>query len=321
VVFAARCPALNAAELEEENAMGHHRLWPAFLMGALWADSVACAATASDVGERTAGHWVKVGNPVSNPTPRVSNVLANTQWRLMEFQSTDGQAARRPEAPSRYVMRLDSDGTATLWLNCHRVTGSWIAQPAGKSSGRDAAGRLEFSHIPSRASPCPMPDMEENLLRQASNVRSFTLKQGRLHLGLADSGIYVWSRDGTTSVTAPSVTPPPAAAAPKNSPQATARPAPTPQAAATAAGGWQVTTRVNLREQPSTQSRVVALLSPGTQLVRGECQTAEGREWCRVTVATSGEGFVAAEYLKPVPATATQPVAPPAPATPGKTSN
>lgn len=256
--------------------MRHHRFWPllvpCLLAGALWEAPSASAAT--------------------------PGVLARTQWRLVEFQSIDdAQGTQRPDMPSRYVLRLDADGTATLWINCNRVTGTWVAQPAGndtrRRSGQPMSGTFKFDHFPERAEACATPGMEEAMLSHTPQVRSFTLKQGRLHLGLAaDGGVYVWARDGTAApsgVGKPAAPPAPAATQ--------AQPASTMQ-------DWQVTRRVNLREQPSTQARVLALLPPGTRMQRAECQSAEGREWCRVRVQSGGEGFVATEYLQPVPANA-----------------
>lgn len=276
--------------------MRHQRLWPSFcaflLAGAWW-----------DVS------WARAVNATSG--------LAKTQWRLVEFQSMDdAQGTQRPTAPSRYVLRLDADGTATLWLNCDRVTGTWEAQPAGNSAkrapGQPLSGKFEFDHFPERTKPCPKPGLEETMLRHTGKVRSFMLKQGRLHLSLvADGGVYVWARDTITaagtataaaatdasaSPTTPSTTP---ATAPATS--TTATPAPAREPAASRPEVWQVTRRVNLREQPSTRSRVLALLAPGTRMQRGACQPAEGREWCRVTVQSGGEGFVAAEYLRQLP--------------------
>lgn len=273
--------------------MRHQRLVPCLLLGASLEIAPAMAADGHGVAAPAAGAWLRVSNP---PAPRPTKLLANTQWRLVDFQFSDaGQPAPRPDKPSRHVLRLDADGTATLWLNCNRVTGTWLAQPAGKASAGTAAGVFRFDHFPTRVLPCAAPGMEEAMLRQVPNVRSFTLRQGQLELGLmADSGQYVWSRDasaGANADAAPTAKPAPAPAAAQNQP-------------ANAAQSWQVKRRVNLREQPSTQSRVLALLPAGTRMQRGECQSAEGREWCMVTVASLGEGFVAAEYLQPVPANA-----------------
>lgn len=297
--------------------MRHQRLWTSMfaclLAGELWEGSMARAAT------------------------NVSG-LAKTQWRLVEFQSMDdAQGSSRPEVPSRYVLRLDADGTATLWLNCNRVTGTWVARPAGKA-GQPLSGSFGFEHFPDRIKECASPGMEESILRHAPRVRSFLLKQGRLHLSLvADSGVYVWAREGANAAIDPIKAPAKApvnapanapAKAPTNVPAnapakepamaaspavaAPAAPAAAPAAAPTAARAaeptaspsavWQVTRRVNLREAPTTASRVLALLVPGTRMARGACQPAEGREWCRVTVQSGGEGFVAAEYLQPATA-------------------
>lgn len=284
--------------------MRHLRIVPCVLLGASL--DIALASPTGEEGGRAyaPGSWLKVSAPAA---PRPASALANTQWRLVEFQSMDdSQGTQRPEAASRYVLRLDADGTATLWLNCNRITGTWIAEPAGKAASATGGG-FRFDHFPARVAPCPAPGMDQIMLRQVPNVRSFTLRQGRLHLGLmADGGIYVWSKDTTAGQGNKTEPPTPRAARPEAAAAAAAAPAPaslTPQAPSQPSAlkpDWQVTRRVNLREQPSTQSRVLALLPSGTRMQRGECQAAEGREWCRVTVQSGGEGFVAAEYLQPV---------------------
>jgi len=67
---------------------------------------------------------------------------------------------------------------------------------------------------------------------------------------------------------------------------------------------WEVTgvsTTLNLREQPSTTSRILASYPPGTILDNLGCQRAKARVWCDVQKLGGGpRGYVAAEFLMPV---------------------
>jgi hypothetical protein len=76
--------------------------------------------------------------------------------------------------------------------------------------------------------------------------------------------------------------------------------------AAPADGGprnWEVTgvsRALNLREQPSTNARIIASYAPGTILDNLGCLSAEGRVWCDVQQLGGGpRGYVAHEFLKP----------------------
>jgi len=202
--------------------------------------------------------------------------LAGTQWRLVEFQSMDdAQGITRPAEGSLYTMWLHGDGTVTMQLDCNRATGTWSAQP-----GSDAAsGRFEFGPLAATSALCTPPSMDESIVAQSNHVRSYLLEDDRLYLSLmADAGIYVWARDGSTS--SAGVVP----AAPEN-------------------GGprnWEVVGTLNLREQPATSARILASYAPGTILDNLGCQRAQGRAWCDVQQLGGGpRGYVAAEYLRP----------------------
>ena len=116
--------------------------------------------------------------------------LAGTEWRLAEFQSMDdAQGTERPSGPALYTMSLQGDGSVAMRLNCNRATGTWRAQagPDGTS------GQFTFGPLAATRALCPPPSMDERVTSQASYVRSYVLKDGRLHLSLmADGGILVW---------------------------------------------------------------------------------------------------------------------------------
>lgn len=63
---------------------------------------------------------------------------------------------------------------------------------------------------------------------------------------------------------------------------------------------WEVLTRLNLREQPSTQARILTQYAPGTILDNLGCQLSDSIAWCDVQQLGGGSrGFVAAPYIKP----------------------
>jgi hypothetical protein len=162
-----------------------------------------------------------------------------------------------------------------MQLSCNRVTGTWSAE-AGSDQG---SGRFAFGPLATTRGICPARSMDESISAHSKFVRSYLLKDGRLYLSLmADGGIYVWAPDTDTT---------PAAAIP----------------AAPDVGGprdWEVATTLNLREQPSTFSRILSKYAPGTILDNLGCQRVRGRVWCDVQQLGGGpRGYVAAEYLKP----------------------
>jgi heat shock protein HslJ len=204
--------------------------------------------------------------------------LADTQWRLVEFQSMDdAQGTTRPSDPSLYTMRLNANGTVTMRLNCNRATGTWSAAPSSDPS----SGQFSFGPLAVTRALCPPPSMDESIAKQSSYIRGYLLKDGRLYLSLmADAGIYAWEPDSPASASASDVPASPEDGGPRD---------------------WEVSgASLNLREQPSVNARVLATLARGTVLYNLGCQRAEGRAWCDVQRFRGGpRGYVAAEFLKP----------------------
>lgn len=118
--------------------------------------------------------------------------LAETQWRLLAFQSMDDAiGTRRTDDPSHYTMRLNGDGTVVLRLDCNDATGTWSAE----ASADPANGRFEFGPLTVTGAPCPPPSLDAQVAAQARYIRSYLLQDGRLYLSLmADAGIYIWER-------------------------------------------------------------------------------------------------------------------------------
>ncbi len=221
--------------------------------------SMASGVTAQTVQEASAGS---------------RSLLAGTSWRLVEIQSMDDAVGIvHPRDPWAYTMRLNGDGTVRMRLDCNRANGTWSAEP----SGNGESGRFEFGPLAGTRALCPPPSLDETITSQAEFVRSYLLKDGRLHLSLlADGGVYSWEPldSGVPSD--------PEGGGPRN---------------------WEVTgvTRaLNLREQPSTTARIVTRLAPHAILDNLGCRPAEGRVWCDVQPLGGGpRGYVAGEFLDP----------------------
>ena len=208
-----------------------------------------------------------------------ANPLGGTSWRLVHFRSMDDAiGTMRPQNPLLYTMRLNRDGSVTMRLNCNRARGDWSAEPGNNA----ASGRFEFGPLATTRALCPPPSMDEQIAAQSRFIRSYLIKNDRLYLSLmADGGIYAWERD--TGEPAASIVPAtPDDGGPRN---------------------WEVTgvsTRLNLRQQPSTAARIVTDYAPGTILDNLGCQRTSGRVWCDVQQLGGGpRGYVAAEFLKP----------------------
>lgn len=205
--------------------------------------------------------------------------LADTRWRLIEFQSmSDEGGSWRPNGPSKYTLALYRDGRVAMKLNCKRANGSWTAE-----SGSDGtSGRFAFGPLAVTGVPCKTPGMDEQIVAQAPYIRGYLLKDGQLYLSLmADGGIYAWAResDKTPALSVPAA---PEDGGPRN---------------------WEVTgmaRTLNLREKPSTTAGIVTTYEQGTILDNLGCQLGEGRVWCDVQQLGGGpRGYVIAEALKP----------------------
>jgi len=207
------------------------------------------------------------------------NPLAGTKWRLLEIQSMDDTIGTvKPKDPSLFTMRLNSDGTVNMRLDCNSASGTWNFEP----SDDGLSGRFEFGSLASTRALCSPPNLDERVLAQAKYIRGYLLRGGKLYLSLmADGGIYAWGPD-TDKSSAGNVPAAPEDGGPRN---------------------WQVSgvsRTLNLREQPTITARIVASYAPGTIFDNLGCQRGEGRIWCDVQQLGGGpRGYVAAEFLKP----------------------
>ena len=133
---------------------------------------------------------VTPGDSLSGAAEESAAALAGSRWQLVEFQSMDDAiGVTRPDDPTVYVMEFIDDGTVAMQLNCNRASGAWSAQPGADGS----SGTLEFGPLAMTRAMCPPPSLDEQIARHAEFVRSYLIRDARLHLALmADAGIYVW---------------------------------------------------------------------------------------------------------------------------------
>lgn len=165
-------------------------LWAAALLLGVGTGAAGCAGPGEPASPPSvtsaAAPAPESPRPVASTSP-----LADTEWRLLEIQSMDDAiGTKRPQDPSAYTMRLKADGTVAMRLNCNSATGTWSAEAARQDS---SSGRFEFGPLAGTLAVCPAPSLDEQVAAQATYVRSYLLKDGRLYLSLfADGGIFVW---------------------------------------------------------------------------------------------------------------------------------
>jgi heat shock protein HslJ len=123
------------------------------------------------------------------PAPDLVATLAGTSWQLHAIQSMDdAQGTTRIVEPQRFTIRFETEGRASLRLDCNRGMGSWQTKPAG-----DGTGTLSFGPIAATRALCPPPHLDQKIVRDLGYVRSYLMKDGKLFMSLmADGGIYEW---------------------------------------------------------------------------------------------------------------------------------
>lgn len=119
--------------------------------------------------------------------------LPGTTWQLVSLQSMDDAQGTTPVAdPTKFTVQFDANGTdAFFQLDCNRGKSTYKLEPSGDGS----EGKLEFGPIASTMMMCPQPSLDGQVGKALSNVRTFLIKDGQLHLSQeADSGVLTWKR-------------------------------------------------------------------------------------------------------------------------------
>jgi para-nitrobenzyl esterase len=86
----------------------------------------------------------------------------------------------QPDDRSRYTLAFQPEGIVTARIDCNRARGGWKSP---------AAGRLEFGPMAATRAQCAPGSLHDTVMRQLPFVRSYVIRDGRLHLSLmADGG-------------------------------------------------------------------------------------------------------------------------------------
>jgi para-nitrobenzyl esterase len=107
--------------------------------------------------------------------------LAGTSWRLARFTASDGRVLVPRESQS-YTIAFAEEGTLAARVACNRGGASWTSS---------APGQLALGPLTLTKKGCPADPLQQRLVKDWANVRSYVLKDGRLHVSLlADGGVY-----------------------------------------------------------------------------------------------------------------------------------
>jgi para-nitrobenzyl esterase len=113
------------------------------------------------------------------------DALVGPTWQLVKFQGGDGTVLT-PDEKSKYTLVFGADGLLSARIDCNRGRGGW------KSPEK---GRLELGPMAVTRAACPPGSLHDRIVKDLPYVRSYVLKDGRLHLSLmADGGIYEFER-------------------------------------------------------------------------------------------------------------------------------
>ena len=110
--------------------------------------------------------------------------LAGTSWQLDSIEYMD-DTTFSPDDSAKYTLEFDAEGMVGMQADCNRLRGGYTyTAPSG----------LEFGALMSTRAACPPGSLYNRMVKDMPFVRSFVIKDGRLHLALmADGGIYNYS--------------------------------------------------------------------------------------------------------------------------------
>jgi para-nitrobenzyl esterase len=110
--------------------------------------------------------------------------LAGTRWQLDSIDYMDDTTVK-PDNSAKYTLEFDDEGMVGMQTDCNRLRGAYTyTTPSG----------LEFGALMSTRAACPPGSLYNRVIKDMPFVRSFVIKDGRLHLALmADGGIYNYS--------------------------------------------------------------------------------------------------------------------------------
>jgi len=111
--------------------------------------------------------------------------LGDTSWQLVKFQGGDGTVLT-PDDKTKYTVAFTNNGDLNVRFDCNRGRGTWIL---------NGPNEVRFGPLALTRVMCPPGSMHDHLVKQWPQVRSYSLKGGRLYLSLrADTGTYELER-------------------------------------------------------------------------------------------------------------------------------
>ncbi|MGH7677646.1 MAG: carboxypeptidase regulatory-like domain-containing protein [Gemmatimonadaceae bacterium] len=107
--------------------------------------------------------------------------LARTSWRLLKIR-TMADSTFTPADSALYTIAFGSDGKASMRVDCNSGSATWTSE---------APGRLAFGPMALTRAMCPEGSLHDRFGRDMPSVRTYVLRDGRLHLAtMADGAIY-----------------------------------------------------------------------------------------------------------------------------------
>ena len=112
---------------------------------------------------------------------RKSDELSGTSWKLVKLQGDD-ETTSVPDRPSKYTITFGRNGRVTTRVDCNRGGSTW------RSTG---ANQLEFGSWNMSRAKCPAGSLYNRIVTEGANVRSYSIRNGRLFLtGMSAGGYY-----------------------------------------------------------------------------------------------------------------------------------
>ena len=107
--------------------------------------------------------------------------LVGPTWQLVSFKGGDGRV-EMPIDKSQYQLVFNANGSVFARIDCNRGNGTW------KSSG---GYQIEFGPMAATRAMCPPGWLQDHVVKQLDDIRSYVIKDGHLFLLLmADGGTY-----------------------------------------------------------------------------------------------------------------------------------
>jgi para-nitrobenzyl esterase len=126
-----------------------------------------------------------VSGCAQTPAQAPPESIGGTSWQLVRFRGGD-DTVLTPDDKAKYTLAFAPDGNVSVRFDCNRGRASW------KSTG---PGQLELGPLALTRAACPPGSLHDRMVKHWSFIRSYVIKEGRLHLSLmADGGIYEFER-------------------------------------------------------------------------------------------------------------------------------